>query len=92
MVYSDKTYNSNPSAVVQFNPATGLTTSVSQKLIRVNFNKRVNLPIEFDSSVATGAVSSIRSNNLQVIYLSDVQGGVALNDFVGACRIRFTDF
>ena len=92
VVYSDKTYISNPSAGIQFNPATGATTLVSQKLIRVNFNKRLNLPIEFDSSVATGAVSSIRSNNLQIVYLSDVQGGIALNDFVGSCRIRFTDF
>ncbi len=47
--------------------------------------KKVNIPIEFDAG--TGAVTEIRSNNLVLLYGSQLGfGGID-----GTCRIRFSD-
>lgn len=50
--------------------------------------KKVDIPIEYDASVATGALTSIRSNN---IFLVTAHSNLADNTYIvsGSCRLRF---
>jgi len=53
------------------------------------FNKfiKCSIPIEFDSSAATGAITTQRSNSLQMLAITrDGVTAIALN-----CRIRYSD-
>ncbi len=47
----------------------------------------LNIPIEYDNSAATGDITTIRSNNIFMLFLS--QRGFC--SVVGRCRVRFTD-
>lgn len=52
----------------------------------VSFNKKCNIPLEFSAN--TGAITEIRSNNLFVVWDSDVNNGITANlNF----RLRFQD-
>ncbi len=51
------------------------------------FFKKLNIPIEYDNSVTTGAISSMRSNNIGVLLLSFS----GLGGFSSKMRIRFSD-
>ncbi len=58
----------------------------SAEVIReFTFNKKCNLPIEFDST--TGAITEIRSNNIGVLLVSKVGTGGFMSKF----RLRFSD-
>jgi len=50
---------------------------------------RVNIPIEFDPSLDTGALTTIRSNNIFLVAGAD--NGDDLASFQGSCRIRYAD-
>jgi hypothetical protein len=49
------------------------------------FHKDVNIPIEFDAT--SGAIGTIRSNNLGVCLL----GGPGIAGFLSKIRLRFSD-
>ncbi len=50
--------------------------------------KRCNIPIEFDNSATTGAMGTIRSNNLGWLIMSETASATSMD---GTFRIRFTD-
>lgn len=52
-------------------------------------NLKLNLPIEYDSSVTTGAIGSQRTNNIGVLILCDIDAGVPQVGFTA--RIRYKD-
>ncbi len=54
----------------------------------VKFYRRCNIPIEYDNSATTGAITSIRSNNLGVLLFArrGVTGG-----FDSKMRLRYSD-
>jgi len=52
-------------------------------------NKSVNIPVEYDASTASGAIASIRSNNLLLMAGTDVASGVLELD--GYVRVRYID-
>lgn len=65
------------------------TLAFGEDRIRVQmFLKKLNIPIEYDNSVTTGDIASIRSNCIGVLLLS--QTG-ALTSLLSKMRIRFTD-
>jgi hypothetical protein len=53
----------------------------------IRFNKRVNIPIMYDSTANTGALTTIRSSNLALLCIS-ASGACNLS---GTVRIRYTD-
>ncbi len=61
-------------------------SSAGNRLNRAVYLK-CNIPLEFDSSAATGAIATIRSNNLGVLLISS--SGVA--GFQSNFRLRYTD-
>ncbi len=77
----DRTYNLNASA----GGGDGTTEDYGQVIESDSFHKKVNIPIEFDSTA--GAITEIRSNNIGVLTIS--RSGVAA--FASKMRLRFTD-
>ncbi len=63
------------------------TLNYGENMLQDTFFKNVNIPIEYDNSVTTGAITSMRSNNIGVLLLS--REGSALFD--SKMRIRFSD-
>ncbi len=51
------------------------------------YSKSCNIPLEYDNSVSTGALTSIRSNNIGALLIS--RGGVV--GFRSKFRLRFSD-
>ena len=64
----------------------GTNFSTVQK--QVNFFAKVNTPIEYDATVTTGAITTIRSNNIFLIAISDLLNYCRLT---GTVRIRYDD-
>ncbi len=52
-----------------------------------SFHKKCNIPIEYDNSVTTGAIGSVRTNNLGLLTISKT-GTIKL---FSKWRLRFTD-
>lgn len=63
--------------------------SVSQAAVvhTYSFFKKCTIPIEYDNSVTTGALTSIRSNNIGILLIT--RSGVA--GFDASFRFRFSD-
>ncbi len=76
----DRTYTLNASI-----SGDGTTIDTSQVDLDDSFFKKVNLPIEFDSTA--GAITEIRSNNIGILTISS--NGLA--GFDSSMRIRFSD-
>ncbi len=51
-------------------------------------NKRLELPIEYDSSAATGALATMRSNNIGMLVLAEINSRVQFNT---SFRFRYSD-
>lgn len=69
----------------KFAPTAGVTTAWNDMVVPVEFYKRCNIPMDWNST--TGAITEIRSNN---IFLC--AGGSAADDvptFAGNARVRF---
>ncbi len=47
-----------------------------------------NIPIIYNNVLATGVISTIRSNNIMMIFVSDLD---AQFDFTSIMRFRYTD-
>jgi len=72
-----------------FTGQAGAAAAVQTVSKNMEYYKKVNIPIEYDSSASTGAIGTIRSNNVFLIAGSSV-----LDDIVtltGVCRVRFSD-
>ncbi len=82
-VLMDRNYDLNSAAGGAPNGA----ESFSEWGMTDTFFKDVNIPIEYDNSVTTGAIGSVRTNNIGVLTISQAGLGV----FVSKMRLRFTD-
>lgn len=74
---------------ISFNPTAGISGAPVAMNEIVEYYKKVNIPIEYDSTAATGAIGTIRSNNIFLL------AGAGLTDdtvaVLGTCRLRFQD-
>lgn len=69
---------------------TGVVTGWSEESkIMKDIYMKCNIPIKYDSSVATGAIGSIRSNNLFLVVAATTTADIV--SFEGVCRLRFSD-
>ncbi len=69
------------------NTAAGTFDTLECKRV-VKVNKRVSIPIEYDNSATTGAITTQRSNSIGWSTLADINN-LILTD--GVCRIRYID-
>lgn len=73
-----------------FNAGAGVTTAYNTVARNFDFFKKCMIPIEFDASATTGAITTIRSNNCFLVW-----GTTGTTDDVvsvtGAIRIRYMD-
>lgn len=77
--------------VYELTPSYGVVGATGNAApVSVSWFRKVDIPIEFDSSAATGALTTIRSNNLFLICGSAGNSDDAYN-FNGTCRLRFSD-
>lgn len=68
----------------------GVSTAFSRDQVPFEWYKKVNIPIEYDSSASTGALTTIRSNNIFLLAGSGLIGDdVSTCD--ATCRLRFDD-
>lgn len=65
----------------------GTTEDYGAKGTRVQFFKKCNIKIEYDDSATTGVLTSCRSNNLGVLFISSA----AQCDCVSKMRLRYSD-
>ncbi len=77
-IWMDRTYDLNPHA--------GGGTDTGQYGLADTFFKTCNLPITYDSTATTGAIATLRDNNIGVLLLGD-QGAVVA--FESKMRVRF---
>jgi len=81
IIHMDKFFSMQPTA--------GILTAFNATPKCITFNKKCNIPIEFDSSATTGAIETIRSNNLFLLARSSLDDD--LIQCIGVVRIRYTD-
>lgn len=70
-ILMDKTYDMTPHA--------GVTTAYSEPSKFIKWFKKCNIELTFDATAATGAITTIRSNNIGMLFLSQntlIQGDV----------------
>lgn len=72
--------------VFAFNNMAGVTTAFSNIVKPLEFYKRCNIPIDWNSTA--GAITEIRSNNIFLIAGTDANGD-DLTTLDGNCRLRF---
>ncbi len=83
-VLHDAMYDLNYLTLASDNAAVVSSASINRS---GEFFKKCNIPIEFDDTATTGAIGTIRSNNLGVLLISSA--GVA--GFDSKIRLRFSD-
>lgn len=67
----------------------GVTTSFNTPIMEFEFHKKCNIPIEFDAVADTGAITTIRSNNLFMLARSTTDDDILQHS--GVTRIRYID-
>ncbi len=82
-VLMDRAYVMKPPAAA----GDGTTNDFNADLMTDAFFKKVAIPIEYDNTATTGAITTVRSNNIGVITIS--RGGLA--GFESKMRLRFSD-
>ncbi len=82
-VLMNRWHNMNCTAAV----GDGTTNEYGQNSKFFQWHKEVNIPIEYDTSVTTGAIASIRSNVIQLVLWSE--NGAC--NMVSKFRVRYTD-
>jgi len=76
--------------VIAFNPGAGVTTAYSKVIRPWTFYKKCQIPLEFDSAADTGAITTIRSNNIFLVAGTDGNSDDQIS-VAGSCRLRFSD-
>lgn len=77
--------------LIPVGPQYGVVGAVGSAEVKaVDWYHKCNIPIEFDSTAATGAITTIRSNN---VFLLAGSSGVTDDaySFTGNARVRFSD-
>jgi len=67
----------------------GASGSFSRAEALIDFYKKVDIPVEYDNTAATGALTTVRSNNLLLTAGSLGEDDVVL--MTGTTRIRYSD-
>jgi len=76
--------------VLKGNPYFGIATVPGQaEVVHMDYYKKCNISLEFDSTASTGAIGTIRSNNVFLIAGANRTDDVY--SFIGNCRVRFAD-
>ncbi len=83
LILMDRNYDVNSTA----GAGDGTTNDFGPNVTSDTFFKKCNIPIEYDNSVTTGAIGSVRTNNIGVLLIS--RGGLA--SFESKMRLRFSD-
>lgn len=73
----------------QFNSNAGVTTAFNAESKKIEYYKKVNIPITWDNSFTTGVIGTIRSNNIFLIAGNSATLGDDQVGFNGVCRLRF---
>lgn len=84
IVLKDQTYTLSAGGAA----ATGAAYAFSETIRNLECHKFTNFPIEYDNSATTGAISTVRSNSLWVVFQCSTAEIVALS---ATARIRYTD-
>ncbi len=82
-ILMDRVYTLNSPA----GAGNGTANDTGPVIINDSLYKKCNIPIEFDNSLSTGVLSTIRSNNLGILLISES----ALTDMDSKIRLRFSD-
>lgn len=85
-VIYDKMFDLPVRAVIQDSTSTGDSVPIE---IGFKFMRKLNLPIEFDNGVSTGAISSQRSNNIGSFCISSSTSVAPVVSYT--FRIRYAD-
>lgn len=83
----DKMYVSNPKAISLDVAGTGFAHP--SQIVSVKINKKVRIPLTFDSTATTGAIGTITSNNIGMLAIATNSDPLSFLD--GIVRIRFVD-
>lgn len=78
----DRTYDMNPAGM----SGDGTTIDSAPYIVSDTFFKKCNIMLEYDNAAATGALATVRSNNINMLILSES----GLVGFASKMRIRFT--
>lgn len=73
---------------LSLNPAAGATTALNSVSRYIEGYLKCNIPIEYDASAATGALTTVRSNNLFLLAGADGNSDDTAS-IVGSVRIRY---
>lgn len=68
--------------------ATGAAYAFSEDIVVIDTYKGCNIPIEYDNSATTGAITTVRSNSLWITFQCSTAEIVAVS---GTARIRYVD-
>jgi len=82
VILKDKWVTVNPMTFA----STGPTNALNEKFVKINIP--LNIPINYNATASTGALSTQRSNNILVCAASTSVNNVSLT---GTYRIRYTD-
>lgn len=74
--------------VLPINANAGAAGSLNNRNLPFEYFTKCNIPIEYDASAATGALATIRTNNIFLVCGSD-GGQDDIVTFTGSCRFRF---
>ncbi len=66
----------------------GTVNDLYSMIISDSLYKKVSIPIEYDNSLTTGVITTVRSNNIGVLLLSKTG---AISQFASKMRLRFSD-
>lgn len=76
--------------VIEFNSSAGVTTAYNAVVKEFDRYIRCNIPMEFDAAATTGALTTIRSNNIFLVAGTSGNADDA-TAVVGVARLRFSD-
>lgn len=74
-----------------FNPSAGVTTAYNNYTRNMSYYMKCEIPIEFDASAITGAIGTIRSNNLFFVCGTNTNETDDKIVVLGSTRIRYAD-
>jgi len=78
--------------VIALSPAAGATTALNAVIKPFSMYKKCNIPLEYDASADTGAITTIRSNNIFLVAgAQNIGGGDDIVTVSGSCRLRYSD-
>ncbi len=84
IVLADKTYS-------LVRPNGNATVALANNFRTVNLFKKCSIEIVYDNSATTGAIATIRSNNIGFMFITQTDTASNACDFNGNVRIRYTD-